>query len=84
MAWEWGLDGLAETAELLTSEIVTNAVKNTAGRDRLLPVRRHLSSDKERLLIEVWDGDPRPPVSPGPERTAYPPLEMKADEDCSW
>ncbi len=62
MAWEWGLNGLAETAELLTSEIVTNAVKNTAGQDRLLPIRLHLSSDKERLLIEVWDGDPRPPV----------------------
>lgn len=65
MAWEWGLDGLAETAELLTSEIVTNAVKATAGRDRLQPVRLDLSSDKERLLIEVWDADPRPPVLTG-------------------
>lgn len=60
--WEWGLAGLAETAELLVSELVTNAVKATAGRDRLLPVRLRLSSDKERLLIEVWDADPRPPV----------------------
>jgi len=65
MAWEWGLDGLAETAELLTSEIVTNAVKATAGRDRQLPVRLDLSSDKERLLIEVWDADPRPPALTG-------------------
>lgn len=62
MAWEWGLGALAETAELLTSELVTNAVRATAGRDRLLPVRLHLSSDKERMLIEVWDADPRPPV----------------------
>jgi len=65
MAWEWGLDGLADTAELLTSEIVTNAVKATAGQDRLLPVRLDLSSDKERLLIEVWDADPRPPALTG-------------------
>jgi anti-sigma regulatory factor (Ser/Thr protein kinase) len=62
LLWEWGLNGLAETAELLVSELVTNAVKATAGRDRLLPVRLHLSSDKERLLIEVWDADPRPPL----------------------
>jgi hypothetical protein len=25
--WEWGLDGLVETAELLVSEIITNAVR---------------------------------------------------------
>jgi anti-sigma regulatory factor (Ser/Thr protein kinase) len=65
MLWEWGLNGLAETAELLVSELVTNAVKATAGYDRLLPIRLHLSSDKERLLIEVWDVDPRPPVLTG-------------------
>lgn len=65
MLWEWGLNGLAETAELLVSELVTNAVKATAGYDGLLPIRLHLSSDKERLLIEVWDADPRPPVLTG-------------------
>jgi anti-sigma regulatory factor (Ser/Thr protein kinase) len=53
---------MRDSIELLVSELVTNAVKATAGRDRLLPIRLHLSSDKERLLIEVWDGDPRPPV----------------------
>ena len=65
MLWEWGLNGLAEAAELLVSELVTNAVQAAAGRDRLLPIRLHLSSDKERLLIEVWDADPRPPVLAG-------------------
>lgn len=65
MLWEWGLDGLSETAELLVSELVTNAVKATAGQDLPLPVRLRLSSDKDRLLIEVWDADPRPPVLPG-------------------
>lgn len=65
MLWKWGLNGLAETAELLVSGLVTNAVKATAGYDGLLPIRLHLSSDKERLLIEVWDAAPRPPVVVG-------------------
>lgn len=72
--WEWGLDKLAETAELLVSELVTNAVKATAGRDRLPPVRLWLSSDKERLLIEVWDADPRPPVPASPAENGIPAL----------
>ena len=72
MLWEWGLDGLSETAELLVSELVTNAVKVTAGQDLPLPVRLRLSSDKDRLLIEVWDADPRPPVLPGLEDDGTP------------
>jgi hypothetical protein len=31
--WEWGLNGVAPDSELLVSELVTNAVKATAGRD---------------------------------------------------
>jgi len=72
MLWEWGLDGLSETAELLVSELVTNAVKATAGQDLPLPVRLRLSSDKDRLLIEVWDADPRPPILPGLEDDGTP------------
>jgi anti-sigma regulatory factor (Ser/Thr protein kinase) len=60
--WEWGLYDLAETVELLVSELVTNALKATAGRDVPAPIRLQLSSDGARLLIEVWDADPRPPV----------------------
>lgn len=26
------------------------------------PVRLGLSSDREQVLIEVWDGNPRPPI----------------------
>ncbi len=58
---EWGLNGLAATGELLTSELVTNAVQATAGHDTLAPVRLRLSGDGARVLIEVWDADPRPP-----------------------
>ena len=61
LLWEWGLDWLAPDAELLVAELVTNAVKATAARDEEA-VRLRLSSDGARVLIEVWDADPRPPT----------------------
>ena len=61
MLWEWGLNGLAQDSELLVSELVTNAVKATAGRDEEA-VRLRLSGDSARVLIEVWDADPRAPA----------------------
>jgi len=42
-------------------ELVTNAVKTTVGRDGLA-VSLRLSGDSTRILAEVWDADPRPPV----------------------
>jgi hypothetical protein len=42
--WEWGLNRLAPDSELLVSELVTNAVKATAGRDEAA-VRLRLSGD---------------------------------------
>jgi anti-sigma regulatory factor (Ser/Thr protein kinase) len=54
------LNGLAPDSELLVSELVTNAVKATAGRDGAA-VRLRLSGDSARILIEVWDADPRAP-----------------------
>ena len=59
--WEWGLNGLAQDSEMLVSELVTNAVKATAGRDEAA-VRLRLSGDSARVLIEVWDADPRAPA----------------------
>ena len=59
--WEWGLNGLAPDSELLVSELVTNAVMATAGRDEAA-VRLRLSGDSARVLIEVWDADPQAPV----------------------
>ena len=61
LLWEWGLDWLAPDAELLVAELVTNAVKATAARDGEA-VRLRMSSDAARVLIEVWDADPRPPA----------------------
>ena len=60
--WEWGLDGLAEDTELLTTELVTNAVKAMAGRRDSPAVRLRLSGDHARVLIEVWDADQREPI----------------------
>jgi anti-sigma regulatory factor (Ser/Thr protein kinase) len=60
LLWEWGLTGLAESAELLVSELVTNAVNATAGQDGQV-VSLHLSGNATQVLIEVHDADPRPP-----------------------
>lgn len=54
------LTSSADTIELLVSELVTNAVKTTAGHEAA--VRLRLSSDHTRVLIEVWDADPLPPL----------------------
>jgi anti-sigma regulatory factor (Ser/Thr protein kinase) len=62
LVWEWGLDGLAATTELLVSELVTNAVQATAGQDDPTAVCLQLFGDQARVRIEVWDADLRPPA----------------------
>jgi anti-sigma regulatory factor (Ser/Thr protein kinase) len=57
--WEWRLTGLSESAELLISELVTNAVQIT---DETAPVRLWLLADRTRVLILVWDSSLLPPV----------------------
>jgi hypothetical protein len=67
LLWEWRLDDLAATVELLVSELVTNGQRAsaritgsryeghwTAGAP---PVRLWLNADEDRVLIQVWDGD---------------------------
>jgi anti-sigma regulatory factor (Ser/Thr protein kinase) len=61
LLWEWGLNGLAADTELLVSELVTNAVKATAGQQQAA-IRLQLSSDNASVLVEVWDADPQPPA----------------------
>ncbi|MBV9380569.1 MAG: ATP-binding protein [Streptosporangiaceae bacterium] len=68
---EWGMRTLANTAELVVSELVTNAVRASTGADghpvyrdgRLAVVHVRLFGDGGRLLIEVWDGSPAAPVA---------------------
>ena len=68
---EWGQAALADNVELVVSELVTNAVLASTypdGRPRYeegagLPrVHLRLSSDRVRVLIEVWDQDLQPPT----------------------
>jgi anti-sigma regulatory factor (Ser/Thr protein kinase) len=65
--WEWGLTSLSERAELVVSELVTNAVAASWLCDRTLPVRMWLMSDRASVLILVWDASPDAPllVCPG-------------------
>lgn len=68
---EWGLLELIDAAQLVLSELVTNAVQASGVEDtldnrpgpaamqRILLQFQHLNGG---LLILVWDCDPRPPV----------------------
>ena len=70
--WEWQLSHLADAAELLVSEIVTNSIRASAGLtdSRFAgkwaagtpPVRLWLYSDRERILIQVWDASDQMPT----------------------
>src|SRR5260221_11976351 len=71
VACEWGLAGLADTAELLTSELVTNAVraserlKRRADLTAVPVVRVRLFSDAVLLIIPLWEGNEGRPVRKG-------------------
>ena len=62
---EWKLSAVAETVELLVSELVTNAVQFSAGlpggrddralADGMPTVRFWLAADPRRVLVQVWD-----------------------------
>jgi len=77
---EWGLAELAAVVELVVSEIVTNAVQASAGltssqyqgrwRPGRPPVRLWLCSDRERVLVQVWDGNDQMPRRPEPQPDA--------------
>lgn len=60
--WEWGLTSLGESAELLVTELITNAVKASRAVTLGSPVRLWLVSDLAQILILVWDASPQPPV----------------------
>ena len=83
LLWEWGLNGLAADTELLVSELVTNAVKATAGQQQAA-IRLQLSSDNTRVLVEVWDADPSRPYPKISPKTAPPTLRRREAAACSW
>jgi anti-sigma regulatory factor (Ser/Thr protein kinase) len=74
---EWCLAALADTTELLVSEIATNAVCASAriARQRgagQLPMRLWLTSDRRSVLIQVWDADRLQPI----------PQDLGPDAEC--
>jgi anti-sigma regulatory factor (Ser/Thr protein kinase) len=60
--WEWGFSDIADTAELLVSELTTNAMYASQAVRWDMPIRFWLLSDKTRVVILVWDGNHHPPV----------------------
>jgi anti-sigma regulatory factor (Ser/Thr protein kinase) len=56
MCNELHVEELADTATLLTSELVTNAVQHAPG-----PVQLGVACTKGRLVVSVSDSDPVPP-----------------------
>jgi anti-sigma regulatory factor (Ser/Thr protein kinase) len=62
VAWEWGLAGLGDDAELLVSELLTNAVAASRVMEPIFPVRLWLVSGSAQIAILVWDANPQPPV----------------------
>ncbi|MGI8336379.1 ATP-binding protein [Actinomadura scrupuli] len=64
----WGLRACTDVAELLVSELVTNGLKASVDLDQparssALPcIRLRLQSDRQRLVVAVWDSNPEAPV----------------------
>jgi anti-sigma regulatory factor (Ser/Thr protein kinase) len=59
---EWGIECLADSAGLLVTELVANAVTASRGMAQVSGVRLWLLSDSAQILILVWDASPQPPV----------------------
>ncbi|NGN65416.1 SpoIIE family protein phosphatase [Streptomyces sp. A7024] len=56
---DWGLDRMSDTAELLVSEVVTNAVRHAGGSSQ---IGLRLVRARDALLCEVTDDEPAMPV----------------------
>jgi anti-sigma regulatory factor (Ser/Thr protein kinase) len=76
VAWEWGLAELAETVELVVSELTTNGVKAAAALQHpgdvlgVPYVWVRLTPGQRQVLVEVWDSNPEPPLRADPDLNA--------------
>lgn len=59
---EWDLAYLEDTAELVMSELVTNALQAIRAAGLTSPLTIHLHANKAHLRIGVWDALRRPPA----------------------
>jgi len=72
---EWELEGHIDTAELVVSELVTNAVRASlvlfpGEQDRWPTVRLWLSANGDQVFIQVWDASEARPVLRGADPQA--------------
>jgi anti-sigma regulatory factor (Ser/Thr protein kinase) len=71
---EWHIGPLADTVELVVSEIVTNAVRASAAVAQhgigIPTTKVWLTSDGRRVLIQVWDSDSHRPAPQQADLTA--------------
>lgn len=58
---EWQQADLIETAELIVSELMTNAITATQAIHSVCPIRLWIQSDNSQALIIVGDSSPHPP-----------------------
>ncbi|GAB1820716.1 ATP-binding protein [Herbidospora sp. RD11066] len=66
----WGLADLAEAAELVTAELISNAVKVSEPDGQVgLGVYRSTAGVSAGVVVEVWDAERRPPrlLDAGPD-----------------
>src|SRR5712692_4468729 len=59
---EWALAGLCDDAEMVVSELVTNAICAVQALGHAPSVRLWLLADQAQVLILVWDASPELPV----------------------
>ena len=74
--WEWAAPVDIAAAELLVSELVTNGVQAAGATGGKPPVGLRLSAGNGGVLIEVSDGNPRPP-EPTELEDGIPPLDQE-------
>jgi anti-sigma regulatory factor (Ser/Thr protein kinase) len=67
---EWSLPDVSDSAELLVSELVTNAVVASPAATDIAVVRLWLLSNQARVLIMVQDDSLQRPVRAQPEADA--------------
>lgn len=74
---EWGLRALADDAALIVSELVTNGLQASTGmaesryqghwQPGTPPVRLWLRSDRQSVLVQVWDANDQTPERKEPD-----------------
>ncbi len=53
--WEWDLAHVTNDAELIVSELMTNALKAARPLPDIHPITLYLQASDEHLMIQVWD-----------------------------